>query len=121
MYVSYKTVGFISDGVSCLFNRLGDKVFICSTTRDSFQVYRYDNLSACLTSKKLPEGSENISQMSVSGHDSFVSAGTFLNVFNRSDLVRVYDIGSIIAIQLVIGNLLLVLDELNRVTVSIHT
>lgn len=117
MFSYFKRVGFVSDGVSCCFNYLGDKVFICASTKDSFQVYRYDNLSACLTSKKLPNGSEDISNLTVSGQETFISSGTCIYVYDRVDLGRVYNMGHNVIHQIIIGSILLVYDDLSRLTV----
>ena len=117
MFSYYKSVGFVSDGNSCCFNYLGDKVFICASVKDSFQVYRYDNLSACLTSKKLPKGSQDISHVTVSGQETFVSSGTYIFVYDRVDLGRVYNIGHNVILQIIIGNLLLVYDDISQLTV----
>lgn len=117
MFSYYKSVGFVSDGNSCCLNYLGDKVFICSSIRDSFQIYRYDNLNVCFTSKKLPKGSQDVSHISVFGQETFVSSGANIYVYDRIDLGRIYNIGQFIVHQIIIGSLLLVYDDISRLTV----
>jgi hypothetical protein len=116
MFATYKQVGLLTDENQLRINILGDKVFICSSIYNGFQVYRYDNLSVCMISRKIPNC--KIQAFDVSGHETYIGSENKIIVFERAKVVRVYDIGQNIICQLLIGNILLVSDSDRRLSVS---
>ena len=54
LYVPYKAVGVVTDGLPFFVNRLGEENFIYTSIGESFQVFRFDRLTVCLASKAIP-------------------------------------------------------------------
>jgi hypothetical protein len=117
MYSNYKKIGVIVDHNPVIINQLGTETFITASIFDSFQVFKYDNLSVCLVSKKV-HIERPITGFQVYGHDTFLSVDDKILVYDRIQIVRVYNIGKRITHTLVLGRVLLIIDESQHLTVS---
>jgi U3 small nucleolar RNA-associated protein 21 len=115
LYVGYKAVGYVTDGVPFVVQQLGDETFIVTSIGKSFQVYRIDKLTICLVSKAVRE---RIKSLQAVGHETFVASGNSIIVYSRNRVVNAYEISkSAVRGTLVIGKVLLAYDDDNVMTV----
>ena len=54
LYTPYKSIGLVTDGNPFAINRLGNEIFLVLSIGKSFQILRFDRLSACMASKIAP-------------------------------------------------------------------
>ena len=120
MYSLHRKLGVVVDSNAPTLGRLGDTTFIYATVYDCVQVYRYDNMSVCLTTKKIPEVNltSTISSIVTSGHDIYAAVGSKVYTYDKISVNRVYALcGNIVAMTLV-GKVLLLVDDSQALTVN---
>ena len=123
LYAPYKAIGMVTDGNPFVVNRLGDETFLMTSIGSMFQVYRLDHLTLCLASqsvigriKAAPD--KPISCLQAVGTETFAAVGSAILVFDRTRIVRTYDLHAApILGMLVVGKLLLSYDEAGVVNV----
>ncbi len=120
LFLPYKAVGYIADSTPFVINHLGDEDFLTVSIGRAIQIYRLPKLHVCLVSREIPEDENGkISNMAVRKHDTFVSVGSNIHVYNRTNIVRTYDnehSSTIIGLN-IINNLLVSYDQTNMIVV----
>lgn len=54
-YSPYKLIGVVCDGKPFQLQRLGEEVFLLTSTDSCFQIFRMDKLSVVMVSRTLPD------------------------------------------------------------------
>ena len=119
LFIPFKAVGFVTDGRPFAINRLGGETFVTVSVGQAFQVFRFAKLTVCLVSRPIPNiGDATISSIQVKGTETFCTVENKIYVFNRTEIVRVYDQHETsITGTLLMGPLLLTYDTTNSVYV----
>ena len=116
MFSLYKRSGIVTDGNALSLINLGGVTFVCVSTFDCFSLLRLDNLAVVLKSRLIP-GSHTIQSALAFGYETLVAADTYIYVYNKTRIVRAYNIGAAIVTVISIGCVALVLDEKQRITI----
>eukprot|EP01038_Epipyxis_sp_PR26KG_P010444 gene10444-14028_t len=115
LYTPYKSIGLVTDGNPFVINRLGEEIFLVLSIGKTFQILRFDRLTTCLVSRTAPG---KIQSLQAIGHDIFAAIDRSIYVYNRSDIVRKYDIHSCrIKNMLIVGKHLISYDHENNVKI----